>query len=66
MSLALVKKQESKNIDEIYQTEFLHCIMLWLYRITFLCNVVRKLIIHQERRVRFFDEKVVKGCYNIY
>ena len=41
-------QNKSKNIDEVYQSEFFRCIMLLLYRVTFLCNVFSKFIIHQK------------------
>ena len=37
-----------KNIDEVYQLVFFHCIMFLSYRGAFLCNVLVKLIIHQK------------------
>ena len=41
-------QNKSKNIYEVYQSEFFRCIMLLSYRVAFLCNVFRKLIIHQK------------------
>ena len=41
-------QNKSKNIDEVYQSVFFRCIMLLLYRVTFLCNVFSKFIIHQK------------------
>ena len=41
-------QNKSKNIDEVYQSEFFRCIMLLSYRVTFLCNVFSKFIIHQK------------------
>ena len=41
-------QNKSKNIDEVYQSVFFRCIMLLLYRVTFLCNVFNKFIIHQK------------------
>ena len=50
-----------KNIDEVYQLVFFRCIILLSYRVTFLCNVLGKLIIHQKDLYDvFFYEKVVK------
>ena len=37
-----------KNIDEVYQFVFFHCIMFLSYRVAFLCNVFSKFIIHQK------------------
>ena len=37
-----------KNIDEVYQPVFFRCIMILSYRVTFLCNVLVKLIMHQK------------------
>ena len=36
--------------------------MLLSYRVTFLCNVLVKLIIHQKALYDIFYEKVVKWC----
>jgi len=41
-------RNKSKNIDEVYQSVFFRCIMFLSYRVTFLCNVFAKLIIHQK------------------
>ena len=41
-------QNKSKNIDEVYQSVFFRCIMFLSYRVTFLCNVFVKLIIHQK------------------
>ena len=41
-------QNKSKNIDEVYQLVFFHCIMFLSYRVAFLCNVFVKLIIHQK------------------
>ena len=41
---------------------FFRCIMFLSYRVTFLCNVVGKLIIHQKALYDIFYEKVVKWC----
>ena len=41
-------QNKSKNIDEVYQSVSFRCIMFLSYRVTFLCNVVGKLIIHQK------------------
>ena len=41
-------QNKSKNIDEVYQSVFFRCIMFLSYRVTFLCNVLVKLIIHQK------------------
>ena len=41
-------QNKSKNIDKVYQSVFFHCIMPLSYRVTFLCNVLGKLIIHQK------------------
>ena len=49
-----------KNIDEVYQLVFFHCIMFLSYRGAFLCNVLVKLIIHQKVLYDIFYEKVVK------
>ena len=43
-----------KNIDEVYQLVFFRCIMFLSYRITFLCNVLGKLIIHQKNLYDIF------------
>ena len=55
-------QNKSKNIDEVYQSVFFRCIMFLSYRVTFLCNVVCKLIIHQKALYDIFYEKVVKWC----
>ena len=55
-------QNKSKNIDEVYQSEFFRCIMLLSYRVTFLCNVFSKFIIHQKALCDIFYEKVVKWC----
>ena len=47
-------QNKSKNIDEVYQSVFFRCIMFLSYRVTFLCNSCRKLIIHQKVPVRYF------------
>ena len=39
------------------------CIMPLSYRVTFLCNVVCKLIIHQKALYDIFYEKVVKRWF---
>ena len=58
-------QNKSKNIDEVYQSVFLRCIMLLSYRVTFLCNVLGQIHYTSESPVRyFFYEKVVKWCYN--
>ena len=41
-------QNKSKNIDEVYQSVFFRCIMILSYRVTFLCNVFGKFIIHQK------------------
>ena len=41
-------QNKSKNIDEVYQLVFFRCIILLSYRVTFLCNALSKLIIHQK------------------
>lgn len=41
-------QNKSKNIDEVYQSVFFRCIMFLSYRVTFLCNVFSKFIIHQK------------------
>ena len=41
-------QNKSKNIDEVYQSVFFRCIMFLSYRVTFLCNVWVKFIIHQK------------------
>ena len=41
-------QNKSKNICEVYQSESFRCIMSLSYRVTFLCNVLVKLIIHQK------------------
>ncbi len=41
-------QNKSKNIDEVYQSVFFRCIMFLSYRVTFLCNVLVKFIIHQK------------------
>ena len=51
-----------KNIDEVYQLVFFHCIMFLSYRVAFLCNVLVKLIIYQKVLYDIFYEKVVKWC----
>ena len=53
-------QNKSKNIDEVYQSEFFRCIMFLSYRVTFLCNVVSKLIIHQKVLYDIFYEKSCK------
>ena len=55
-------QNKSKNICEVYQSESFRCIMSLSYRVTFLCNVVCKLIIHQKALYDIFYEKVVKWC----
>ena len=55
-------QNKSKNIDEVYQSEFFRCIMLLSYRVTFLCNVIGKLFIYQKVLYDIFYEKVVKWC----
>ena len=57
-------QNKSKNIDEVYQSEFFRCIMLLLYRVTFLCNVFSKFIIHQKALCDIFYEKVVKWRFD--
>ena len=52
-----------KNIDEVYQLVFFHCIMFLSYRVAFLCNVLVKLIIYQKVLYDIFYEKVVKWCF---
>ena len=47
-----------KNIDEVYQSVFFRCIMFLSYRVTFLCNVLVKLIIHQKVLYDFFMKKL--------
>ena len=49
-----------KNIYEIYQLMSFRCIMSLSYRVTFLCNVLDKLIIHQKALYDFFFMK--KSC----
>ena len=44
----------------VYQLVSFRCIMSLSYRVTFLCNVVCKLIIHQKALYDIFYEKVVK------
>ena len=59
-------QNKSKNIDEVYQSEFFRCIMLLLYRVTFLCNVFVQIHYTSESHVRFlFYEKVVSGVYKV-
>ena len=55
-------QNKSKNIYKVYQSVFFRCIMLLSYRVTFLCNVFLKLIIHQKVLYDIFYEKVVKWC----
>ena len=55
-------QNKSKNIDEVYQSVFFRCIMFLSYRVTFLCNVFAKFIIHQKVLYDIFYEKVVKWC----
>ena len=55
-------QNKSKNIDKVYRLVSFRCIMPLLYRVTFLCNVVCKLIIHQKALYDIFYEKVVKWC----
>ena len=57
-------QNKSKNIGEVYQSEFFRCIMFLSYRITFLCNVFlsNSLYIRKFCTI-FFYEKVVKWCY---
>ena len=53
-------QNKSKNIDEVYQSVYFRCIMILSYRVTFLCNVFGKFIIHQKALYDIFYEKVVK------
>ena len=55
-------QNKSKNIDKVYRLVSFRCIMPLSYRVTFLCNVVCKLIIHQKALYDIFYEKVVKWC----
>ena len=50
-------QNKSKNIDEVYQSEFFHCIILLSYRVTFLCNVLGKIHYTSESPVRYFFMK---------
>ena len=64
----LVQKRfqnKQKNTGKAYQSVFFRCIMLLSYRVTFLCNVLDKLIIHQKALYDIFYEKVVKWCLEI-
>ena len=47
-NMSIKNLRKSKNIDEVYQSVFFRCIMLLSYRVTFLCNVFSKFIIHQK------------------
>lgn len=52
-----------KSIYEVYQLMSFRCIMSLSYRVTFLCNVLCKFIIHQKALYDFFlMKKVVKWC----
>ena len=53
-----------KNIDEVYQSVFFCCIMILSYRVTFLCNVLVKLIIHQKALYDIFLWKSCKVVWN--
>ena len=53
-------QNKSKNIDEVYQSVYFRCIIILSYRVTFLCNVFGKFIIHQKALYDIFYEKVVK------
>lgn len=55
-----------KNIYEVYQLMYFRCIMSLSYRVTFLCNVLVKLIIHQKALYDFFFMKSCKVVYNKY
>ena len=50
-------QNKSKNIDEVYQSEFFRCIMLLSYRVTFLCNVLGQIHYTSESPVRYFFMK---------
>ena len=52
-------QNKSKNIYEVYQSVFFRCIMILSYRVAFLCNVFRKLIIHQKV---LYDIFLWKSC----
>lgn len=54
-----------KNIYEVNQLMYFRCIMSLSYRVTFHCNIFRKLIIHQKVLYDYFYEKVVKWCNDI-
>ena len=59
-------QNKSKNIDKVYRLVSFRCIMLLSYRVTFLCNVFSKFIIHQKALYDIFYEKVAKWCSSIY
>ena len=58
-------QNKSKNIDEVYQSVFFRCIMLLSYRVTFLCNVFSKFIIHQKALCDIFLWKSCKVVWKI-
>ena len=43
-----------KNIYEIYQLMYFRCILSLSYRVTFLCNVLDKFIIHKKALYDYF------------
>ena len=57
-------QNKSKNIDEVYQSVFFRCIMILSYRVTFLCNVFSKFIIHQKALYDIFLWKSCKVVFN--
>ena len=59
-------QNKSKNIGEVYQSEFFRCIMFLSYRITFLCNVFlsNSLYIRKFCTI-FFYEKSCKVVYYV-
>ena len=58
-------QNKSKNIDEVYQSVFFHCIMFLSYRFTFLCNVLGQIHYTSESPIRYFFWKSCKVVCDI-
>ena len=59
-------QNKSKNIDEVYPSEFFHCIIFYHAEALFFVMFCGKFIIHQKVRYDIFYKKVVKWCYIVY
>ena len=53
-------QNKSKNIDEVYQSEFFRCIMFLLYRVTFFRNICANSLYIRKSCTIFFYEKSCK------